>query len=82
MSRRFGQASSRRQILAGVLRYVTLGALGTAGGAAIAKRRRLVREDKCINGGICRGCEAFENCGLPQALSAKDVVARTGNGGR
>ena len=66
-----GQVQSRRQLLAGVLRYATLGTLGTVGGSVVAKRRRLVREGKCINRGICRGCEVFEKCGLPQALSAK-----------
>jgi hypothetical protein len=77
-----GQAQSRRQLLAGVLRYATLGMLGTAGGFVVARRRRLVREGKCINSGICRGCEIFEKCDLPQALSAKQVLARMGDGGK
>ncbi len=73
---------SRRQLLAAALRYGTLGLLGAAGGAAFARRRRLLREGKCINHGVCRGCEVFEACGLPQALSAKQVLARMGNGGK
>ena len=77
-----GQAQSRRQLLAGVLRYATLGLLGVAGGFVVAKRRRLVREGKCINSGICRGCEIFEKCGLPQALSAKEVLGRIDDGGK
>jgi len=40
------------------------------------------REGKCINDGVCRGCQVFETCGLPQALSAKQVLARIGNGGK
>lgn len=82
MNKRFLQMQSRRQLLAAALRYGTLGLLGAAGGAAFARRRRLVREGKCINHGVCRGCEVLEACGLPQALSAKQVLARMGNGGK
>lgn len=82
MSKHSGQTESRRQLLAGALRYATLGLLAAGAGSLFAKRRRLVREGKCINSGICRGCKAFDDCGLPQALSAKDVLARTDNGGR
>jgi len=82
MSKDLGQTRSRRQLLAGVLRYATLGMLGTAGGFVVAKRRRLVREGKCINRGVCRGCKVFEKCGLPQALSAKQVLARIDDGGK
>jgi len=71
---------NRRQMLIGALRYGTLGLLGTVGGSVIAKRRRLVREGKCVNGGICRGCEIFKDCSLPQALSAKEVLTRIDNG--
>lgn len=77
-----GQAQSRRQLLAGALRYATLGVLGAVGVSVVAKRRRLGREDKCINRGVCRGCEVFEKCGLPQALSAKEVLGRIDNGGK
>lgn len=80
MSERVGKIRSRREVLARVLRYCTLGALGAGGVAAAAKRRRLVREGKCVNRGICRGCGVFESCGLPQALSAKEVLARGRNG--
>ncbi len=80
MSKDLGQTRSRRQLLAGVLRYATLGMLGTAGGFVVARRRKLGREGKCINRGVCRGCEVFEKCGLPQALSAKQVLARIDDG--
>jgi hypothetical protein len=80
MSKHSGQAQSRRQLLAGVLRYATLGLLTAGAGALFAKRRRLVREGKCINKGICRGCKVFEKCGLPQALSAKEVLMGRSNG--
>ncbi len=77
-----GQAQSRRQLLAGVLRYATLGMLGALGGSVVARRNRLVREGKCINRGVCRGCAVFQRCGLPRALSAKQVLARIDDGGK
>lgn len=82
MRKCFGQVQSRRQLITAVLRYATLGVLGAAGGSVFARRRRLVREGKCINRGICRGCDVFEKCALPQALSAKEVLARIDNGGK
>ncbi|MHC4459644.1 MAG: hypothetical protein ACYS0I_21600 [Planctomycetota bacterium] len=72
MSKSPEQEQNRRHLLAAVLRYATLGLLGAAGITAFSKRRRLVREGKCINDGICRGCEILETCGLPLALSAKE----------
>ena len=73
---------SRRELLGGVLRYATLGVLGAAGGSVFARRRRLLKEGKCISRGICSGCKVFKTCGLPQALSAKQVLERTGDGGK
>ncbi|MHC4329761.1 MAG: hypothetical protein ACYSWW_16730 [Planctomycetota bacterium] len=79
MIKRFTQVQNRRQLLAGALRYAALGLL-TAGGAGIfAKRRRLLREGKCINDGICTGCEVLERCGLPAALSARETSAGVEN---
>ena len=74
MPKHLGQVHSRRALFVDVFRYATLGMLGAAGGWGFAKRRRLVREGKCVGRGICRGCEVFEECGLPQALSAKQVL--------
>jgi hypothetical protein len=78
----FVKFKNRRQMLTAALRYGTLGLLGVVGGSVVAKRRRLVREGKCINGGICRGCTIFEDCSLPTALSVKDVLTRMDNGGK
>ena len=66
--------TSRRELMAKVLRGGVLGLVGAGGGAAVAKRRRLVRQGKCISKGVCRGCGLFEDCGLPAALSAKEVL--------
>ncbi len=76
MGRDLGQVQSRRQLFAGALRYVTLGLFAAGARSVAAKRRRLLREGKCINGGICSGCKVFEQCGLPQALSAREAFVR------
>jgi len=59
-----------------MLRNMSLAVLGLAGGAAVIKRRRLLREGKCLNQGICGACEVFDDCGLPRALSTRSVLAR------
>lgn len=65
------QPSSRRDFLRGVLRILLLGGLGAGIAALIARPC-----ETCVNAGICRGCAAFDDCGLPQALSAKQAKAR------
>ncbi len=67
---------NRRNLLAGVLRYATLGLVGFIAGSAFTKRRRLLKEGKCIDRGICGGCELYGDCQLPQALSRKQVLAK------
>jgi len=68
---RFGHVRSRRELFAAACRYAALGLL-TAGAAGIlAKRRRLLRQGKCIDSGSCMGCEILARCDLPRALSAK-----------
>jgi len=74
MRKHFERVQSRRELLAGFFRYATLGLSGVVGGYVFSKRHRLARDGKCINDGICRGCEVFGKCGLPQALSAKQVL--------
>jgi len=74
MKERLGNTQSRRGLLARFFRYSVLGLSGILVGWSFAKRRRLVREGKCVNGGVCRGCRAYEKCGLPAALSAKQVL--------
>ena len=70
---------NRRQLLTGTLRGVALAILGAVTGSVAAKRRRLVRENKCINNSICRGCKVYPTCPLPQALSAKEVLVNKGS---
>lgn len=63
---------NRRQFFRTAGRWSLFGFLAALSGTLA---RRSVREnpdrEKCINMGICRECNAFEDCGLPQALSAK-----------
>ena len=75
MSKHSKQVQNRRQLLTEALRYTTLGVFAVAGGSVLVKRHRLVREGKCINGGICRDCTVLKRCSLPQALSARDILA-------
>jgi len=67
------EAGGRREFLRSAGRYTALAVLGAV--AAITARRKLAGQT-CINSGICGGCNAFANCGLPQALSAKQAKAR------
>ena len=80
MSKTGSEHPSRRELLANGLRYVALGTLACVSGAAIWKRRKLVREGKCIGGSICRRCEVLEKCGLPQALSTKKALGKVSDG--
>lgn len=71
---------TRRSVLIGALRGIALGALAAAGGLAVAKRRRLVAEGKCINERMCGSCAILARCGLPAALTAKESTQRGTNG--
>ena len=77
MSRHRGKIQTRRELFTTILRYATLAVLAVIGLAVAAKRRKLLRDGICINQGICGGCGIFEECGLPLALSAKQLLTRT-----
>lgn len=59
--------------------FRTCGRMAIAGGmAAFAtvmwkRKENKLPEQRCINQGFCGGCLAFNNCKLPQALSAKKI---------
>jgi len=61
---------SRREFFRAAGRYSLLGLLALGGALAI---RKGPGREQCINDGICAGCGAFANCGLPQALSARQA---------
>jgi len=71
MSDRFKGVQNRRQLFVGILRYASLGLLSAAAASVFAKRCRLMRDGKCINNGLCNGCEIFDKCRLPRAWSQK-----------
>lgn len=53
------------------LRRAALGGiLGLAGTLVVRSSGQ-----NCVNQGICCGCFAYDDCNLPQALSAKQVLA-------
>jgi hypothetical protein len=72
---------ARRQFITRVLRGASLALLGIGGGAVVLKRRRLLREGKCLHSGVCRDCEVFADCGLPRALSTREALTRVRHGG-
>jgi len=71
MSDRFEDIQSRRQFFVSILRYASLGLLSAAAASVFAKRCRLMRDGRCINNGLCTGCEIFDECDLPRVLSQK-----------
>ena len=61
---------SRRELFRAIGRGAALAAV--AAGVWLAWRRgRSAAGEKCINRGICRGCQAYDDCRLPAALSRK-----------
>jgi len=75
MAERNSKMRDRRQIIRGALRYAGLAFLGFVTAGAIVKKRRLQKEGKCVNLGICAGCDTYRICRLPQALSRKQTLA-------
>ena len=73
------KTQDRRNMLAGLLRYSALAVVGFVTGATLIKRRRLLGEGKCVSRGICSGCDIYEDCSLPQALSRKDTLSENVN---
>ena len=69
-----GKPMDRRVFVSTALRRLALGVLGLTGYALL--RKRPARGETCVNRGLCRGCGAYEGCGLPQALSAKSAGVR------
>jgi hypothetical protein len=65
--------ASRREFLRGGARYALLTALGAVSATLVQRSGGKLAGQTCINQGICRGCGTFADCGLPQALSAKQA---------
>jgi hypothetical protein len=69
--------AGRREFLRDGLRYAVLGGLAAVGGKLLGQPDVRPSGQVCISAGICRGCEAFDDCGLPQALSAKEALGHS-----
>lgn len=70
--------ANRREFLRSGVRYALLAGIAAVSAALVVRRDRALPGQTCINQGICRGCGAFDDCGLPQALSAKQAMKRDG----
>lgn len=63
--------ATRREFLRDGARYALLAGLAAASASLAARRGGALPNQTCVNRGICRGCSALPDCGLPQALSFK-----------
>ena len=70
-------SAGRRQFLRDGLRLAILGGLAAVGGTLAGRQAGRPAGQVCISAGICRGCAAFEDCGLPRALSAKEATGHS-----
>jgi len=59
-----------------LLHKAALAALAILTAVLVCKKRDPALRQVCENQGICRGCSLFTDCGLPQALSAKEVLTK------
>jgi hypothetical protein len=65
------RGASRREFMRNGFRYALLTGLAAVSATLYQRSGGRLSGQTCINQGICRGCTAFADCGLPQALSAK-----------
>lgn len=61
----------RRDFLQASLRWLALGSLSLLGWRLLRGDMARRAREICLNRGVCRGCAAYRDCGLPAALSAK-----------
>jgi hypothetical protein len=73
------QVQSRRESLRTLGRMGLMGSLGLLA-YALVRRRAAANAggyQTCMQNGVCRGCSALGNCGVPQALALKAATRRT-----
>ena len=63
---------TRREMFRSIGRAAALGGIAAgAGGLLASGRTGPAGPQTCINRSVCSGCAAFEECGLPTALSTR-----------
>ena len=73
--------TNRRRLFGDLARAGLLGLIGAGAALGIGKRSKLLREGVCISDGICSRCDDLDDCGLPQARSAKMFLREGVHGG-
>jgi hypothetical protein len=71
------ELANRREFLRGGARYALVAGVAAVSAVLVRKRVAGLPDQECLNEGICRACTALGDCGLPQALSFKDVTQRS-----
>jgi len=61
-------------------RAVGFSVLAAGSAALLFRPKKKLSGQICVSKGICRGCNTFAKCNLPQAQSAKRVIGRQKNG--
>ena len=72
------QAANRRDFLRGGARYALLAGVAAVGAVVAVRRGPALPGQTCVSQGLCRGCNVFQDCELPQALSAKQALSKGG----
>ena len=72
--------ANRREFLRGGARYALLTTLAAVSVALFKRSGGKLSGQTCVNQGICSGCTAYADCGLPQALSRKQIQSRSSRG--
>ncbi len=67
------EGMDRREFLRHAGRWLVVFTLGGGLTALVSRpgEKAAATGQRCINQGVCRHCPVFDNCGLPQALSAR-----------
>jgi len=68
------KTENRREIFKSAGRMLAMGVFASASVCAGLKQRRLLRDGKCINQGLCNKCRGFETCGIPRARSVRSAL--------
>ena len=76
MKEKLDNKINRREFFLTLGRYAALTGMGVGIGKLIIQRPDKADPHVCISKGLCDGCGAFNNCGLPQALSAKQACVQ------